>query len=80
MSWNYRVVKYRDGSGYGLHEVFYDDEGKAYAMTERPVGFACDPEEGPLSIALQLLKAHEDASELDIFDEPAEGGWPGKAP
>ena len=27
MTWNYRVVKYSDGSGYGLHEIYYDDDG-----------------------------------------------------
>jgi hypothetical protein len=23
MSWNYRIVRYRNGEGFGLHEVFY---------------------------------------------------------
>lgn len=23
MSWNYRIVEYADGSGFGLHEVYY---------------------------------------------------------
>ena len=41
MSWNYRIVEYRDGSGFGLHEVFYDDKGQPWSMTEQPASFAC---------------------------------------
>ncbi len=33
MHWNNRILRHPDGS-YGLHEVFYNDEGKPSACTE----------------------------------------------
>ena len=47
MSWNYRIVKYLDDKGFGLHEVYYDKDGEPWGMTKWPVTFACDLEEGP---------------------------------
>lgn len=79
MSWNYRIVKYRDGSGFGLHEVYYDREGLPWGMTERPCGFGCDADEAPrASIVTQLHTALSDASARLILDEPE--SWPGKGP
>ena len=37
-TWNYRIVKYADGSGYGMHEVYYNKRGRATHMTAEPVG------------------------------------------
>lgn len=37
MSWNHRVVKYTDGEGtthFGVHEVYYDKEGRPSMYTE----------------------------------------------
>lgn len=31
--WNYRILQYEDGE-YGLHEVYYDDEGRPEGCTE----------------------------------------------
>ena len=42
MSWNYRIVKYANGDGYGLHEVFYDAAGNPKSMTAEPAGFVGD--------------------------------------
>lgn len=39
MSWNYRIVQYEDGSGFGLHEVYYDEQGHPTSMTQRPCSF-----------------------------------------
>jgi hypothetical protein len=38
MSWNYRVLKRRDGSdvSYGIYEVYYDDAGSVVACSESP--------------------------------------------
>lgn len=33
---NYRVVKHSDGT-YDIHEVYYDDRGRATRMSEGPV-------------------------------------------
>lgn len=73
--WNYRIVKYRDDSGYGLHEVFYDDEGQPWSMTAKPVSFAADE---PEEIVADLLRARVDARNRPILDEPKK--WPGKNP
>ena len=40
MTWNHRVVHQSVGGEdfYGIHEVFYDDEGKANMVTQEAVG------------------------------------------
>ena len=78
MSWNYRIVRYRDGSGFGLHEVFYDDDGEPWGMTEKPIDFACRPEEGAEGIREQVALASLDAQRRPVLEEPEV--WPGKAP
>lgn len=77
-SWNYRIVRYRDGLGYGLHEVYYDSEGKPWGMTARPAAFACDVEEGTAGVTQSLLQANVDARLHPVLDEPLI--WPGKNP
>ena len=39
MSWSYRIVKTNVGdvSWYGVHEVYYDDEGKPALVSEEAV-------------------------------------------
>lgn len=85
MSWNYRIVKRQDGL-YGLHEVYYNKAGEAWAMTENPkITYMAEPDddpdlhEGPEDI-LETLKmmlhdAEKDCGERGVFMEPAEGGW-----
>ncbi len=77
-SWNYRVVRYRDGSGFGLHEVFHDDDGRPWSMTERAAGFTCDLDAGPAGIRNSLRRASADARLRPVLDEPET--WPGEAP
>lgn len=69
MSWNYRIVEYADGTGFGLHEVHYDKDGKEIRMTERAAGFVGD---SPEEIRGSLLIARMDASKRPIFKEPHE--------
>lgn len=78
--WNYRIVRYANGEGYGLHEVMYDDKGLPWAMTADPCTFACGINEGPQGIKGSLLMARVDAIKRPIFDEPKKGKWPGKPP
>ena len=78
MTWNYRIVRYRDNTGFGLHEVDYDEAGQATKMTANPCGFACDVEEGPDGVRGMLATALADAGRRPIFDEPEQ--WPVKAP
>lgn len=66
MTWNYRIVKYFNGSGFGLHEVFYDKDGKEMSMTENPIFAGETPEE----IKSSLLNARVDAIKRPIFEEP----------
>jgi hypothetical protein len=80
MSWNYRIVRYHDGEGFGLHEVFYDDAGLPWGMTENPASFVCGTDEGPAGIRESLLRARFAAIKHPIFDEPEERKWPGKPP
>ena len=80
MSWNYRVVRYRNGEDFGLHEVFYDDDGLPWGMTENPATFVSGTDEGPAGIKGSLLHARIDAIKRPVFDEPDEGMWPGKPP
>jgi hypothetical protein len=70
MVWNYRIVKYKDGKAYGLHEVYYNEAGEACGMTAEPTGFCCDIEEGPESIIEGLTMALKDAQKHPVFDEP----------
>lgn len=76
--WNYRIVRYRDGSGFGLHEVYYDDAGRPFGMTENPIGFCCDSEEGSAGIRGSLKLAIEGACGKAVMDEPSV--WPGGKP
>lgn len=41
-TWNHRVIKTKDGTEdwYGIHEVYYDEDGKAYGWTSKPVEVA----------------------------------------
>jgi hypothetical protein len=75
MAWHYRIVKYRDDQGYGLHEVYFNKRGEAWAMTSTPCSFACDSEEGPEGVLGSLERATMDALTRGIFEEPEEGGW-----
>lgn len=45
--WNHRLIKreYDECVQFGIHEVFYNDDGSIYAYTEEPISVACDTEE-----------------------------------
>ncbi len=74
MIWNYRIVKYIDGSGWGLHEVFYNDNGEPSSMTAEPISFVAMPNDEPNMIRDDLRDALEDATNYPILDEPEK--WP----
>lgn len=69
MHWNYRIVKYACGTGYGLHEVHYGADGHESMMTERPAGFVGDT---PEEVRSALMLAKMDASRRPVFEEPQE--------
>lgn len=35
MNWNYRIIE--RGGRYGIHEVFYDNDGRIMSWTEEPI-------------------------------------------
>lgn len=71
MTWNYRIVRYKNGC-YGLHGVYYDDAGKVQSMDEEAM-VESDSEEGKAGIIASLTTALEDAMNRPILDEP---DWP----
>lgn len=69
MTWNYRIVRYRDGKGFGLHEVYYDDEThQPNGRTVEPI-ISCDEEEGSVGIIKSLSQALRDARELPVLED-----------
>ena len=75
MTWNYRIVRYRDGSGFGLHRVHYDANNFPWMMTESPAVFVGDSVD---ELQKSLLLAYNDANARPVFDEPEV--WLGKGP
>lgn len=69
MSWNYRIIEYEDRKGFGLHEVFYDDDGFLHAYGETPAGFVCDADENITEIWKALSQAFADAVQFHVLKE-----------
>ena len=69
MAWNHRIVKYLNGSGYGLHEVYYDEDGVEASMTVDPIEISA---ETPDELRDLLKLALDDATNQPVFDEPSE--------
>lgn len=65
-TWNYRILEYPDGRGYGLHEVYYDDTGKEESATLCAVSFTCDADEGRSGIIESLTLALRDATNRPV--------------
>jgi hypothetical protein len=69
MSWNYRIIRYPSG-GYGLHEVYYDDEtGVVTGRTVNPVSFECHESEGSEAITEALERALKDTKERPLLQD-----------
>ena len=66
MSWGFRIVRYADGSGYGLHEVFYDSMQHPTAWTGKPIYFAGDTAE---EVRQELRQAWKDAHDRAVLDQ-----------
>ena len=68
MSWNYRLVKRLDGT-YGCHEVYYrgDDDGEAWAMSEKADGFVGETAN---EVTDALRNALDDCMTKPEFNEP----------
>lgn len=71
MSWNYRVVKYANNEGFGLHEVYYDAKGKIDGWTEDPI-LTCSADEVPEIEFIKEFKAMTRDIENEAFLEEEE--------
>jgi len=69
MTWTYRIIRYSDGRGLGLHEVFYDEAGKPVDMTSGPIAFTVETPEGPSALVSMLKQALLDAERGAVLDE-----------
>ena len=71
MNWNYRVILHDkdEDQWYGLHEVFYDDDGQVTSWTEHACRFTAYLHEGAGSIYGSLLKARVDAQKRPVLKE-----------
>lgn len=83
MTWNFRLVKRKDprssSSWYAVHEVFYNDAGRPFAMTEDPVGISG---ESPVEAREYLRMIQRDIKRFPILDlrrvkwaKPPWGSW-----
>lgn len=65
--WNYRIVKHdEEFDSYGLHEVYYDDDGYPIGMTKNPVELSATSRERLLQ---QIETALNDAKNRPLLDE-----------
>ena len=84
MSWDYRIVKYKSGEGFGLHEIHYDDNGVPWGMSEEPAIFVSEfgddfPAEDSLAeIVDALVVAFVAVRRRPILEEP--DAWAGVIP
>ena len=69
MMWNFRLVKHTDPKSkhvwYGVHEVFYNESGKIWTMTQEPVRVDGESAKDILAY-LNLIK--RDFNRLPVLD------------
>lgn len=73
MSWNHRVVKRTHPNGdvsFGIHEVYYDDDGKVTGYTKEPIGIVEDTEEDLYTTLNRLIDAA--GKDVLIYEELSE--------
>lgn len=71
MTWNYRIIKHDDAEVYyGLHEVYYNDDGLVTMWTEKPVRISGDTAEEVLDDLLRMLKDIQRSSVLILSELP----------
>jgi hypothetical protein len=66
--WNYRIMKRKNEEGefdYGIHEVYYDENGKVKGWTERSMTTTCDSEENLKFDLERMIKAFEKETLID---------------
>lgn len=74
--WIYQIVKYRDGSGFGLHEVYYNGDDEPWGMTEKPETLRigpCTADDDPTTadvLRREMASMLADAIRYDVVEEP----------
>ena len=73
MTWNYRLIHHDIATPQyqwiGLHEVYYDHDGKPKSWTEKAITFVCDAEEGSAGLVRSLEMALKDARDRPMLLE-----------
>jgi hypothetical protein len=67
MSWNYRIVK--DKNGFSFREVFYNKKGEICAMTEDEIAPFSDESPAGLIKVLEMMLKDANKCKNDIIDE-----------
>lgn len=73
--WNYRVMKRLNSQGkydYGIHEVYYDDDGKINGWTEDSMVPVC-PSEKDILYELEVMKRAFEQETL-LYEETFDHG------
>jgi hypothetical protein len=65
--WNYRIIK--NGDDYGLHEVFYNEDGKISAHTLDAEVVCSSPEEIVKTLGLMLDDAEKSSTNVLEMDK-----------
>ena len=67
MSWNYRITRKSTPNGpyFAIHEVYYDKEDRAYAITENP---SYPSGETPEGLREDLMMMKMDATKRSVID------------
>lgn len=72
MTWNYRVMKRVLSNGeveFGIHEVYYDDDGKACSWTDKSLVPTCQSREGlKYELEVLMMRAFEEET-VDFLSE-----------
>lgn len=72
--WIFQIVKYKDESGFGLHEVYYNADDEPWGRTNEPEKLFAGPEAGEelnaegLKTTMALMLA--DAIRHPVLEEP----------
>lgn len=69
MTWNYRIVEYKNGTGFGLHEVHYNKDGEPISMTDNPAAFVGASRE---VVYDSLVRAKMDAMRRPVLQDRPE--------
>ena len=75
--WKYQIVKYKDGSGYGVHEVYYEKgASQPWGMGDKAETFDVDDTEDAKALCVMLADALRDCLRSEVLEEPVKWADP----